>query len=674
MTEAIPHAVLSEGLRDRLGRRTVEAAVFSTFRFDPGFFEQEVLPVLFDVQFHQDPAIRKLQLEDLLRPLSGRVAVYYDARALEEGGRGPASLDVRRVPVAPSTGYFHPKNVLLLAADPDTGQRSLVVVTGSANLTQAGWWENVECAHIDVLPEDRPSKLRDGLLQTLDHVAQASRTVTASAAPGPRSALKEITQFVRQLPSVPYRSADGRLHPHFLASGRRSAQSFAGLLRDALRGDFRGAKLEIISPYLDDAAASEPLRELLDLLQPSQWRVLLPEDRGGARCQESMYDWLVAAGGQWGRLPGALTSAGDRGAPARRVHAKVYRLFTSDREVIVLGSFNLTRAAHQAGGNVETAVLVEGPAGRRRRRFWLQPVEERPAFVEPADEGEGADPDFVPLAVRYHWDTGRAEALWYGSGRSPRIHAYAQDVHVFTVTGLTGRTWADLPADDAEALGSRLRSTSLLALREGERRGVTLVLEEGMAHRPSLLLDLSLADILRYWSLLTADQRAAVIAEHAERLPGLEGIERLAAQDRNDPAVESVFDRHAGMFHGFASLTRAVVGALNDGGEEVARFRMFGAKYDSLPVLVERLAHDDAGDPLDRYLMLLCARQLADRVRRDWPEFWAGEPVGTARLDRALAARHRLREQLTARNDDRMGAFLGWFEPRFLREAEAATA
>ena len=673
MTEAIPHVVLSEAVRDALGRRTVDAAVFSTFRFDPGFFEQEVLPVLFDVQFHQDPAIRKLQLEDLLRPLSGRVAVFYDARAVEEGGRGPASLDVRRVPIAPSAGYFHPKNVLLLAADPDTGERALVVVTGSANLTQAGWWENVECAHIDVLPQDQPSKLRDGLLQTLSHLAQASRAVTASEAPGPRSALDEITRFVRGLPSVPNRSARGRLHQHFLASGRRSGASFAELLRDVLRGDFRGANLEIISPYLDDADASEPLHELLDLVQPSQWRVLLPEDRGGARCREAMYDWLVAAGGQWGRLPGTLTSAGDRGAAARRVHAKVYRLFTKDREVVILGSFNLTRAAHRAGRNVETAVLVEGPTGPRRRRFWLQRVQERPAFVDPTDEGEGTDPDFIALAVRYHWDTGRAETLWYGSGHSPRIDAYAQDVHVFTVVGLTGRAWTDLPANAAEALGARLRSTSLLALHEGERRGITLVLEEGMAHRPSLLLDLSLADILRYWSLLTPDQRAAVIAEHAERLTGLDGVERLAARHRGDPTVESVFDRHAGMFHGFASLTRTVLGALTDGGLEVARFCMFGAKYDSLPVLVERLAHDDAGDPLDRYLMLLCARQLADQVRRDWPQFWAADPVGAARLDRALDAHHRLRKQITARNDDQMEAFLDWFEPRFLRQAEAVT-
>jgi len=99
MSEAIPRAVLTEALREKINGRRVLAAVFCTFRFEPGFFEQEVLPVLFDVQLHQVPAIRRLQLEEALRPLSGKVAVYYDPRAVVEGDRGPAALDAR----APAT-------------------------------------------------------------------------------------------------------------------------------------------------------------------------------------------------------------------------------------------------------------------------------------------------------------------------------------------------------------------------------------------------------------------------------------------------------------------------------------------------------------------------------------------------------------------------------------------
>ena len=44
----IPRAVLSEHFQDRLKGRRLIAAVFLTFRFDPAFFEQEILPVFLD--------------------------------------------------------------------------------------------------------------------------------------------------------------------------------------------------------------------------------------------------------------------------------------------------------------------------------------------------------------------------------------------------------------------------------------------------------------------------------------------------------------------------------------------------------------------------------------------------------------------------------------------------
>jgi hypothetical protein len=233
--------------------------------------------------------------------------------------------------------------------------------------------------------------------------------------------------------------------------------------------------------------------------------------------------------------------------------------------------------------------------------------------------------------------------------------------------------WTALPDEDAQALAGRLRSSRLLTVHAGDQRCVILVLEIGMAYRPSLLLDLTTAEILRYWSMLSSEQRAAYLAERGEGLTGIDA-EYLAIPRTSDPPVDSIFDRFAGVFNGFASLARSVTDSLQEGRVEEARFRVFGAKYDSLPVLVERVARDDDGDPLDRYLMVLCAKQVADRIRRDWPDFWTDETPGVDRLKTALAVRARLREQLVARNDPDMGRFLDWFEARFLREAEEVTA
>src|SRR5690606_30975514 len=115
-----PRAVLSEHFQDRMKDRRLVSAVFTTFRFEPGFFESEVLPVFFDIPLSHAPAIKLVQLEEALRSVLGSIAVYYDQNGLVPDG-GSAKLDVRRIPVRHRTGIFHPKNVLALveAAEPD---------------------------------------------------------------------------------------------------------------------------------------------------------------------------------------------------------------------------------------------------------------------------------------------------------------------------------------------------------------------------------------------------------------------------------------------------------------------------------------------------------------------------------------------------------------------------
>ena len=113
-----------------------------------------------------------MQMEDLLRDVPHGVAVYYDQNGLVADAK-PARLDVRRIAVRHATGIFHPKNVFALveALDPDEdGQpaQTLIVASMSANLTRAGWWENVEVCHIEELREGELTPVRNDLLGFLD--------------------------------------------------------------------------------------------------------------------------------------------------------------------------------------------------------------------------------------------------------------------------------------------------------------------------------------------------------------------------------------------------------------------------------------------------------------------------------------------------------------------------
>ena len=660
MSSEPPRDVLTGRLQQAIGGRKVDAAVFTTFRFEPGFFEQEVLTALFDVTWHHVPKLRRLQFEDLLRRLSGRLAVYYDQRALVEGDLGSAALDIRRIPCRPSGGYFHPKVILVLVEGP-----ALVAMVSSANLTRAGWWENVEAAAVEELRAGEPSRMRDELEGFADHLRKRTADVRE------HEALDAVRTFVRTVPQMQQRSWSGRLHTHFYANGRTTADTVTDFIADATRGTLDGWSLDVISPYVDGGTHSQPLEDLVAAFRPKSVRVLVPDDDGIARCTPALYDSVRDHGWQWGRLPADLTRrSSDERATPRMVHAKVLRFFAEDREIVFAGSVNLTTAGHQAAGNVEAAMLFERRPGQPLHH-WLTPDDERPAFLEPVPEEEGTDTYAPPLVLRYDWSTATLSALWSGRVPNPGLGVRAHGVELLAVpaASLSQGKWRDLDAIDAAALEQRLRASSFLtAVDEDGREGVLLVLEIGMAHRPSLLLDLTPAEIVQYWALLTPEQRAGYIGDRGEALEEVEGGEALVAGTCVEERPESMFERFAGMFHGFASLERKVMASLDEGRSREAEFLVVGKKPDSLPRLVDRIAErTSAATRVDDYLLLLCAEQLVRRIKQEHPAFWRDTP-GTAALEAALALRGTLRSALAV--DDEMARFLDWHARQFLRPAE----
>ena len=361
----IPHQILSDHFQDRMGGRRLIGAVFTAFQLDPGFFEREILPVFLDVNLSHAHAIKLVQLEDCLRSLPGGIAVYYDANGLVLTDDGAAKLDVRRIPLRVSTGIFHPKNVLALVeeVEPDEdGQRrrTLLVAALSANLTRSGWWQNVEACHVEELGDGEVTCMREDLLAFF-------KTLRARSPAGcDHTALEQIASFVRRTEQRPQRKVDGQIQAHFFAGDR----PFDDFLADVLGTDPRELYLEVISPYFDAADRSVPLEQLIKRFRPRSVRVYLPRNASGeAEVEPAMYEWLARHDiAEWGKLPAAMTRSG-KGEEARPrcVHAKVYRFFSMQKkeEYLAIGSVNLTRPAHQQGGNVESAIVLEIRPSRR---------------------------------------------------------------------------------------------------------------------------------------------------------------------------------------------------------------------------------------------------------------------------------------------------------------------
>ena len=681
-----PTRVLSEAFAEKIGGRRVLAALFTTYTFDPAFFELEVLPVLFERRisggFSPSEKMRRVQIEECLRE-GAEIDVVYDRGGLVANAQS-ASLDFRRIDVSLERGVFHPKLVFVLVENPPSKDgrrsRSLIAAALSANLTRSGWWENLETGHIEEIGEADSRNwrctFRQDLLDALEMVGRASRSRSDSGA------LPRIRGFLeKDAPQQGVRNAHAR--------GRYYTRLYPGTrplpdwLRDRRlhRHDWN---LEIISPYFD-AHQAKALKSLLTKLawgKRPEVRILLPtEPDGSASVTAAQYEAVAALGARWSRLPPALTRADSTGkadgAAPRTVHAKVYRFWRrGGLDVSLVGSPNLTSAGHDSRNNLEAAFLVNTADTAAASNWWLEPLDEtqerfREASPEETDDAERVG---LPFSLRYDWQSHKLEY------RLDRDHD--GDLHIETIAGgeiLTlhhpRRTegWTACGREAADRMKDLLESTSLVRARTQTGKGANdwrvLIREEGMAHKPSLLEKLTAEEILEYWSLLSEAQKQEFLAARLETddaLPGtLANPERSTLQTR-----QTAFDRFAGIFHAFGRLSAWIDEQLGKDGRKALAVRLFGQKHDSLPVLLRKVAEREGRDDVLAYVTFLSARQLTERVRRRYPDFWHEHRDDRRRLDRELKKLPRIRDSLLPSGGD-AASFLCWYEEMFLTEASS---
>ena len=633
---------LSDVLADEIGGRKVRAAVFTTFTFDPGFFELHVLPILFpDRSFWHGDKGKLIQLSDALKGLQG-VAVYYDRRGLSQDAL-PAQLNFERIDVRRKTGCFHPKLVLILVDNPpeEEGEpqlQSLIVGTLSANLTRSGWWENVEVAHFEEIHDRRATgercSFRQDLMPLLLAVERSSRE------PRDHAALGIVRDFLRhQVSTEPLRrrSSRGRLFTRVFFG----QDQLAKWLEAELLLSRRDYNLEIVTPFFDKEDKGT-LRRLIDATRPKEVRIFLPCDAEGApKVSKETYDH-VAELARWSKLPENLVqrSGGSRqaGLAPRGVHAKVYRFWRRGQgAVVVVGSANLTEPGHSQAkaGNFEAAFVVhlEQDCG-----WWLKPIDAEPEAFPSVEEAEDNDvePTLVDICFRFDWRT-RELAYWLDTavegGFQVREPAGSD---LFSIRKPVVGEWCPCGGEASAAVAKLLAATSFLLVVHPKGEWRVLVREEGMGHKPSLEERLTAEEILLYWSLFSPTQRQAFILERLWSDAEVEGLQ--AGGGRQSSTGDTMFARFAGIFHAFAALRKRVDTALEEDRPTEAETWLYGAQCDSLPTLLDKATEPDESDPVLAYLVLLCAKQLRHHVNAGAQGVLSREPCRGCTPRRTLGA------------------------------------
>jgi hypothetical protein len=79
---------------------------------------------------------------------------------------------------------------------------------------------------------------------------------------------------------------------------------------------------------------------------------------------------------------------------------------------------------------------------------------------------------------------------------------------------------------------------------------------------------------------------------------------------------------------------------------------------------------DDGRDDIDRYLIVLCARQLLANTKKRHPDFYDACRADFRVLEATIAGLDGFRQAIVDRGGAEMAAFLPWFERWFLLRVE----
>jgi hypothetical protein len=190
-------------------------------------------------------------------------------------------------------------------------------------------------------------------------------------------------------------------------------------------------------------------------------------------------------------------------------------------------------------------------------------------------------------------------------------------------------------------------------------------MEENMGYRPSLLMQLNPEEILEFWSLLTPEQRTAFIEN---KLPGEDPLVVDATTEKLVD-LNTLFNRFSGIFHSFGCLQKYIEDEIEKGRPGNAEVRLAGAKYDSLPNLLEKTFQKQDGDPVVSYVIFLSACQLYNAIKKKYPDFLKERNSRLDNLQCLLEKLQAVRRKLLDQDMKKGKEFIEWYEEAFLNVA-----
>lgn len=590
---------ISEAFQKAIGSRTVLNAFFSTYCFEPDFFELEVLPILLGCPaLSSNETIRYVQLQSLMRDHKDRFSVAYDIDVFNP--ENSPHLEVDYLPVRVGGGCQHAKLAVIGLLDEQDKSHSILLSAGSFNLTRAGWWENIEVGHWVELSKDyAPPNILNPLLNVLKYFESNQQV----------KVLSNLQESVRKLT---YMGKPEDLNCSFYFSKKNVSEhlNFSKFISES-QLDTNGL-IEVVSPFFAEDGNNSVITKFLRKFKSVA--LLLPTDENKqALIDEGVYSALhelPVTWSNWKRYAEQVGIEREHGA-YRKLHAKIYQCL-SNAPWVFLGSVNLSYKAFSS--NVEAGFLLQGI----RPKEMLDPiVDEPPKFVEPEKEAHAVDEGSVAMPIFYliyDWLEHNLELTCSKTGKLKISDSLGSEL--LPIDLIEGeKKFINLPK-----LEEHLKRSSLVkcvwqdANKNGEASRNLLISQRNLFCRPSELPPMSLLDLLRIFQGMHSARRTELMAELAARMITMRNDSTLMDENLPPLPIESA---KAGFFSEFSQVNGAfwmlkdkLKHAETNGQDEIINYYLKGCQPDSLSGVIEALKSEEAPSLVVRYLTLLSVAEL----------------------------------------------------------------
>ena len=644
---------ISEAFRTAIGEREVMQAFFSTYSFEPDFFELEVLPLLLgNPALSSNESIRYYQLQSLMYQHEGRLAVVYDLGVFDP--QLAPRLEVDYLPMRVGGACQHAKLMVLVVRDRQSKQLSIVLGAGSSNLTKAGWWENLEVGHWVELREGfAPGNIHRPLLDAL-------RFYQAQT---PSPVLEKILGVAQTFET----SADDPSCSFYFSGSSTGRIHFDSFIAEHTEAK---APLEVISPFF---AAEGDNRIILDLLKrhPSV-TVLLPLDEHGQALvdRQSVYEALPSETITWGRWSESIRKSHlDNKGSYRRLHAKIYQSLGAVPWSFV-GSVNLSFKAFRQ--NVEAGFLLRGHATKALLAPLQTPPDSFKVEPEANSQSDSGDHEMPPIHALFDW---QSEALHLSSKQVGSLALLNSASEVLLSVQLNAVEDQLVPAPQ---LKPHLQGSSLLHARwqsdEKLATGTVLISQRNLFCRPTHLPPLDLQALLRIFIGMHESRRLELFADLAIRLLNAsqdEGLQdEFLPELTSEGSFESFFAEFSQVNGAFWELADRLEKAEQVGDLQTLAYYLKGHQPDSLRKLLETIAGGNSSSKapslIVRYLTLLSVADLLKRFNKHADASLLND------AEKALSSLEQ-KELLTQLDGAKGERFLRWFKAKFFEPVAAMT-